>query len=120
MNELGVSPHNSNIEKDSMIEEGHATDLRTRESYGRTDRRRERDPRSSGEKMVKENATQTSEYPARTGVGDSYYYLKNGRCGFGLSCRFNHPPVQEIVDNIYKLGGVAIDLSADSTILMHR
>ncbi|XP_056863810.1 uncharacterized protein LOC108860540 isoform X2 [Raphanus sativus] len=33
--------------------EGHATDLRTRESYGRTDRRRERDPRSSGEKMVK-------------------------------------------------------------------
>ncbi|XP_018489906.1 putative zinc finger CCCH domain-containing protein 9 isoform X1 [Raphanus sativus] len=73
--------------------EGHATDLRTRESYGRTDRRRERDPRSSGEKMVKENATQTSEYPARTGVGDSYYYLKNGRCGFRLSCRFNHPPV---------------------------
>ncbi|KAJ4894842.1 hypothetical protein Rs2_21636 [Raphanus sativus] len=93
----------SNLEKDSMIEEVKVametesndeqdTDLRRRESYGRTDGRRERDPRSSGEK--KENATQTSEYPARNGVADCYFYLKNGRCGYGLSCRFNHPPMR--------------------------
>ncbi|XP_018486806.1 zinc finger CCCH domain-containing protein 42-like [Raphanus sativus] len=81
-------------EESTSIEETEEqdTDLRRRESYGRTDGRRERDPRSSGEK--KENATQTSEYPARNGVADCYFYLKNGRCGYGLSCRFNHPPMR--------------------------
>ena len=51
-------------------------------------------------RFSQENATQmrhelgqSSEYPVRTGVGDCYYYLKNGGCFFGRSCRYNHPPV---------------------------
>ncbi|XP_048592581.1 putative zinc finger CCCH domain-containing protein 9 isoform X3 [Brassica napus] len=86
-------------ESTSMEEaEGQDTDLRTSEADDRTDWRHKRDPRSSAEK--RENATQmrhelgqSSEYPVRTGVADCYYYLKNGGCFFGRSCRYNHPPL---------------------------
>ncbi|XP_009102846.1 putative zinc finger CCCH domain-containing protein 9 isoform X4 [Brassica rapa] len=86
-------------ESTSMEEtEGQDTDLRTREADDRTDWRHKRDPRSSAEK--RDNATQmrhelgqSSEYPVRTGVADCYYYLKNGGCFFGRSCRYNHPPL---------------------------
>lgn len=155
-------------ESTSMEEtEGQDTDLRTREADDRTDWRHKRDPRSSAEK--RDNATQmrhelgqSSEYPVRTGVADCYYYLKNGGCFFGRSCRynhpprnqlgddtvqpsaykvrlgatnceqylhtgqctygsrcwFNHPPVQEIVSNIYRQDSVAMDVGADSIILL--
>ncbi|KAH9328388.1 hypothetical protein KI387_000496, partial [Taxus chinensis] len=31
-------------------------------------------------------------YPERPGESDCAYYLRNGVCGFGINCRFNHPP----------------------------
>ncbi|CAN6840457.1 unnamed protein product [Brassica oleracea] len=43
------------------------------------------------------------EYPVRIGVEDCYYYLKNGFCGYGRSCRFNHPPVSENPNREYLL-----------------
>ncbi|KAJ7555475.1 hypothetical protein O6H91_05G040500 [Diphasiastrum complanatum] len=30
-------------------------------------------------------------YPERPGEPDCVYYLRTGLCGFGMSCRFNHP-----------------------------
>lgn len=30
-------------------------------------------------------------YPERPGVPDCSYYLRNGSCGYGPNCRFNHP-----------------------------
>ncbi|CAH8298970.1 unnamed protein product [Eruca vesicaria subsp. sativa] len=69
--------------------EGQDTDLGTSES----DWRHERDPRSSNETQTRHELDQSSEYhPLRAGVADCYYYLKNGSCFFGRSCRFNHPP----------------------------
>jgi len=31
-------------------------------------------------------------YPERPGEPDCTYYMRTGLCGFGMSCRFNHPP----------------------------
>lgn len=31
-------------------------------------------------------------YPERSGEPDCVYYMRNGLCGFGMNCRFNHPP----------------------------
>lgn len=30
-------------------------------------------------------------YPDRPGEPDCLYYLKTGMCGYGNTCRFNHP-----------------------------
>lgn len=30
-------------------------------------------------------------YPERAGVTDCSYYIRNGSCGYGANCRFNHP-----------------------------
>ncbi|KAL9448433.1 hypothetical protein AB3S75_015839 [Citrus x aurantiifolia] len=35
-------------------------------------------------------------YPQRPGVQDCSYYLRTGRCRFGMSCKFNHPVPREI------------------------
>lgn len=35
-------------------------------------------------------------YPERPGVRDCSYYLRTGRCRFGMSCKFNHPVPREI------------------------
>ncbi|KAF8107809.1 hypothetical protein N665_0116s0016 [Sinapis alba] len=72
--------------------EGQDTDLRMREADARTDQRHKRDPRFSGEKRMRHELGQSSEYPVRTGVEDCYFYQKNGRCFYGRRCRFNHPP----------------------------
>ncbi|CAF2159865.1 unnamed protein product [Brassica napus] len=64
---------------------------------------KETDTRTESTSMeeTEENATQrhglgeSSEYPVRIGVEDCYYYMKKGRCGYGLSCRFNHPPLPQ-------------------------
>lgn len=31
-------------------------------------------------------------YPERPGEPNCVYYIRTGQCGYGLSCRFNHPP----------------------------
>uniref|UniRef100_A0A0D6R1T0 C3H1-type domain-containing protein n=1 Tax=Araucaria cunninghamii TaxID=56994 RepID=A0A0D6R1T0_ARACU len=31
-------------------------------------------------------------YPERPGEPDCTYYMRTGGCGYGMSCRFNHPP----------------------------
>eukprot|EP00249_Psilotum_nudum_P021736 c28224_g3_i3 orf=657-2102(-) len=31
-------------------------------------------------------------YPERPGEPDCMYFMRNGVCGFGMKCRFNHPP----------------------------
>ncbi|XP_018508238.1 putative zinc finger CCCH domain-containing protein 9 isoform X3 [Brassica rapa] len=105
-------------ESTSMEEtEGQDTDLRTREADDRTDWRHKRDPRSSAEK--RDNATQmrhelgqSSEYPVRTGVADCYYYLKNGGCFFGRSCRYNHPPRNQLGDDTVQPSAYKVRLGA--------
>ncbi|KAF3595524.1 hypothetical protein DY000_02023158 [Brassica cretica] len=75
--------------------EGRNPDSGPSESNVRTDRRHERYPRSGAEKRENEPERHgLGEYPVRIGVEDCYYYLKNGFCGYGLSCRFNHPPMR--------------------------
>ncbi|KAF2551677.1 hypothetical protein F2Q68_00035012 [Brassica cretica] len=62
-------------------------------------------PKELSLQKCKENATQmrhelgqSSEYPVRTGAGDCQYYL-NGGCFFGRSCRYNHPPRNQMGDD---------------------
>ena len=31
-------------------------------------------------------------YPQRPGAQDYEFYVKTGRCKFGVACHFNHPP----------------------------
>ncbi|KAL1212352.1 Zinc finger CCCH domain-containing protein 3 [Cardamine amara subsp. amara] len=41
---------------------------------------------------VNENGVeQTNPYPDRPGERDCQFYLRTGLCGYGSSCRFNHP-----------------------------
>ncbi|XP_022544439.2 putative zinc finger CCCH domain-containing protein 9 [Brassica napus] len=87
-------------ESTSMEEtEGRDPDSGPSESNVRTDRRHERYPRSRAAKRENEperhGLGESSEYPVRIGVEDCYYYMKKGRCGYGLSCRFNHPPLPQ-------------------------
>ncbi|KAL0695758.1 hypothetical protein Bca4012_062940 [Brassica carinata] len=34
---------------------------------------------------------ESSEYPVRPGTKDCQFYLRTGRCGYGKTCRYNHP-----------------------------
>ncbi|CAM6082199.1 unnamed protein product [Calypogeia fissa] len=36
------------------------------------------------------------QYPERPGEPDCTYYMRTGLCGFGMSCRFNHPPNRKL------------------------
>uniref|UniRef100_M4EMX8 C3H1-type domain-containing protein n=1 Tax=Brassica campestris TaxID=3711 RepID=M4EMX8_BRACM len=55
---------------------------------------------------------QSSEYPVRTGVADCYYYLKNGGCFFGRSCRYNHPPRNQLGDDTVQPSAYKVRLGA--------
>ncbi|KAG0589622.1 hypothetical protein KC19_1G034500 [Ceratodon purpureus] len=35
-------------------------------------------------------------YPERPGEPDCVYYMRTGLCGFGMTCRFNHPPNRKL------------------------
>uniref|UniRef100_A0A0D3D605 C3H1-type domain-containing protein n=1 Tax=Brassica oleracea var. oleracea TaxID=109376 RepID=A0A0D3D605_BRAOL len=84
--------------------EGRDPDSGPSEYNVRPDLRHERYPRSGAEKRENEPERHgLGEYPVRIGVEDCYYYLKNGFCGYGLSCRFNHPPVSENTKKEYLL-----------------
>ncbi|KAL0700181.1 hypothetical protein Bca4012_056303 [Brassica carinata] len=78
--------------------EGQDTDLGTSEADDRTDWRHKRDPRSSAEKRTLHKLDQSSGHPVRPGVADCQYYL-DGSCFFGRSCRFNHPPRNQMGDD---------------------
>jgi hypothetical protein len=44
---------------------------------------------------------QPGQFPERLGEPDCVYYMRTGLCGFGQTCRFNHPPNRKLVrDNI--------------------
>ncbi|CAL0301229.1 unnamed protein product [Lupinus luteus] len=43
-------------------------------------------------------------YPLRPGEADCMYYLRTGVCGYGLHCRFNHPPDRGAVIGAAKTG----------------
>jgi hypothetical protein len=45
----------------------------------------------------------TTEFPQRSGEADCSYYVKFGRCKYGMSCMFNHPPPRKLVVTIYIL-----------------
>lgn len=36
-------------------------------------------------------------YPERPGEPDCVYYMRTGLCGFGMTCRYNHPPNRKLV-----------------------
>ncbi|VVB07351.1 unnamed protein product [Arabis nemorensis] len=38
------------------------------------------------------NMEQSSPYPDRPGERDCQFFLRTGLCGYGNSCRYNHPP----------------------------
>ncbi|KAD4179067.1 hypothetical protein E3N88_27658 [Mikania micrantha] len=40
---------------------------------------------------VKEDGAVVGGYPDRPGEPDCIYYIRTGMCGYGNSCRFNHP-----------------------------
>ncbi len=42
-------------------------------------------------------AGQQGQFPERLGEPDCVYYMRTGMCGFGQSCRFNHPPNRKLV-----------------------
>nr|VDD36547.1 unnamed protein product [Brassica oleracea] len=54
---------------------------------------------------------QSSEYPVRTGAGDCQYYL-NGGCFFGRSCRYNHPPRNQMGDDTVQPTAYKVRLGA--------
>eukprot|EP00250_Pteridium_aquilinum_P008312 c17842_g1_i2 orf=657-1946(-) len=39
------------------------------------------------------------QYPERRGEPDCPYYMRTGLCGFGVNCKFNHPPNSKLVLN---------------------
>lgn len=44
------------------------------------------------ESSVKEDGDDDSNiFPDRPGEPDCIYYLRTGMCGYGATCRFNHP-----------------------------
>ncbi|KAG2308893.1 hypothetical protein Bca4012_082143 [Brassica carinata] len=42
-------------------------------------------------KVNEENMDEPSLYPDRPGERDCHYFLRTGKCGYGSSCRYNHP-----------------------------
>ncbi|CAH8282989.1 unnamed protein product [Eruca vesicaria subsp. sativa] len=42
-------------------------------------------------KVDEKGVLQSNAYPDRPGERDCQYYLRTGLCGYGSSCRFNHP-----------------------------
>ncbi|KAI5074786.1 hypothetical protein GOP47_0010747 [Adiantum capillus-veneris] len=38
-------------------------------------------------------------YPVRPGEPDCPYYMRTGLCGFGVNCKFNHPPYSNLVSS---------------------
>ncbi|KAL0695757.1 hypothetical protein Bca4012_062937 [Brassica carinata] len=40
---------------------------------------------------------ESSEYPVRPGTKDCQFYLRTGRCGYGKTCRYNHPNIKQTV-----------------------
>lgn len=42
-------------------------------------------------KVNEENKDEPSLYPDRPGERDCHYFLRTGKCGYGSSCRYNHP-----------------------------
>ncbi|KAL2644655.1 hypothetical protein R1flu_012242 [Riccia fluitans] len=44
-------------------------------------------------------------YPERPGEPDCTYYMRTGVCGFGMSCRFNHPPNRKLAASVARNKG---------------
>ncbi|AEC08763.1 zinc finger nuclease 2 [Arabidopsis thaliana] len=42
-------------------------------------------------KVNEDNMEQSSPYPDRPGERDCQFFLRTGQCGYGNSCRYNHP-----------------------------
>ncbi|KAJ6719727.1 ZINC FINGER CCCH DOMAIN-CONTAINING PROTEIN 58 [Salix purpurea] len=47
-----------------------------------------------------------SEYPERPNEQDCPYYLRTGLCGYGASCRYNHPRDRTVVLRTVRTSGV--------------
>jgi len=45
------------------------------------------------------DAAGQGQFPERLGEPDCVYYMRTGLCGFGQTCRFNHPPNRKMVRN---------------------
>lgn len=43
-------------------------------------------------------------YPERPGEPDCPYYMRTGLCGFGVNCKFNHPPHSKLVSSSHASG----------------
>jgi hypothetical protein len=50
----------------------------------------------SNEKHDGDGISQENLYPDRPGEPDCIYYLRTGSCGYGTSCRFNHPSIGQV------------------------
>eukprot|EP00249_Psilotum_nudum_P023417 c28863_g3_i3 orf=486-1634(+) len=48
-------------------------------------------------RMTQQMDFPSGPYPVRLGEPDCAYYMRTGVCGFGRSCRFNHPPNRLLV-----------------------
>ncbi|KAJ4894841.1 zinc finger CCCH domain-containing protein 43-like [Raphanus sativus] len=100
-------------ESTSMEEtEGQDTDLCTSEAGDRTDWRRKRDHPRDNATQMRHELDQSSGHPVRTGVADCQYYLLSGRCFFGRSCRYNHPPRNQMGDDTVQPSAYQVRLGA--------
>lgn len=41
--------------------------------------------------MNEDKMDQSSPYPDRPGERDCQFFLRTGQCGYGNTCRYNHP-----------------------------
>ncbi|KAE8681970.1 Zinc finger CCCH domain-containing protein 32 [Hibiscus syriacus] len=57
------------------------------------------------ESMRQLSVTGIESYPERPGVADCVYYMRTGYCGYGNSCRYNHPRDRAAVEAAVRATG---------------
>eukprot|EP00252_Welwitschia_mirabilis_P027305 TRINITY_DN933_c0_g1_i1.p1 TRINITY_DN933_c0_g1~~TRINITY_DN933_c0_g1_i1.p1 ORF type:complete len:493 (-),score=74.05 TRINITY_DN933_c0_g1_i1:264-1547(-) len=54
----------------------------------------QQNPTISGDSSSAANKDTEENHPERPGVNDCVYYMRTGKCKFGMNCHFNHPANQ--------------------------
>ncbi|THF93933.1 hypothetical protein TEA_017623 [Camellia sinensis var. sinensis] len=64
-------------------------------------------PQTGIEESVRRLGFWNSEilYPERPGEPDCAYFMRNGTCGYGIKCRYNHPRDRSSVGVAVRIGG---------------
>lgn len=58
-------------------------------------------------KVNENGVAESNPYPDRPGERDCQFYLRTGLCGYGSSCRYNHPThLPQVRNRTYLFGWV--------------